>query len=128
MSLPKLIPERKQEWIAALRSGEFTQGKGSLNLDNKYCCLGVACELAARAGIVSDRIIVRHPVTNSVFVRYDGEAEYLPRSVRIWLFGSDDIQLRNPIIETKSQSPSLASLNDSGVSFSKIANYIEEQL
>ena len=35
-----------KEWIAALRSGLFEQTSGKLrSLDNKYCCLGVACAL-----------------------------------------------------------------------------------
>lgn len=37
-----------RKWIAALRSGEYRQGRGllcSLFDGEKYCCLGVACEL-----------------------------------------------------------------------------------
>lgn len=34
------------EWIEALESGKFEQGyDGYLCIDNKYCCLGVACEV-----------------------------------------------------------------------------------
>ena len=37
----------RKKWVAALRSGKYKQGKGQLydNLDEKYCCLGVACDL-----------------------------------------------------------------------------------
>jgi hypothetical protein len=42
--------QEKDEWIAALRSGDFVQGYGRLNDHNKYCCLGVKCELDVRAG------------------------------------------------------------------------------
>jgi len=40
-----------QAWVAALRSGEYKQGRTCLapTLDT-YCCLGVACELAVKAG------------------------------------------------------------------------------
>ena len=39
----------KTQWIKALRSGKYKQGRGSLrNLDNTYCCLGVLCDLYAR--------------------------------------------------------------------------------
>jgi hypothetical protein len=31
----------KAKWIAALRSGNFVQGKEYLHIGNKYCCLGV---------------------------------------------------------------------------------------
>lgn len=39
-------------WIAALRSGEYRQGKGCLKTtDGAYCCLGVLCQIA---GILDD--------------------------------------------------------------------------
>lgn len=31
-------------WIAALRSGEYKQGRGCLQSEDGYCCLGVACK------------------------------------------------------------------------------------
>ena len=31
----------KREWVAALRSGEYKQGRGQLCIDDHYCCLGV---------------------------------------------------------------------------------------
>ncbi len=34
-----------KKWIKALRSGEFKQTKGTLNDENGYCCLGVACSV-----------------------------------------------------------------------------------
>jgi hypothetical protein len=35
-----------RKWIDALRSGTFNQGRGKLRSNrNRYCCLGVACEL-----------------------------------------------------------------------------------
>jgi len=34
-----------KEWIEALRSGEYQQGKHSLKVnDDTYCCLGVLCD------------------------------------------------------------------------------------
>ena len=37
-----------EDWIAALRSGNYLQGEGMLHNpdDNSYCCLGVLVELA----------------------------------------------------------------------------------
>jgi len=44
----------KQEWVEALRSGEYKQATGALrkwaNDGVKYCCLGVLCD------IVKDRV------------------------------------------------------------------------
>lgn len=37
----KMQPELKAKWVAALRSGEFKQGKERLEKDGRFCCLGV---------------------------------------------------------------------------------------
>lgn len=38
--------ERIEQWIRALRSGEYTQGVCALrSADNAYCCLGVLCDI-----------------------------------------------------------------------------------
>lgn len=41
----------KAQWVAALRSGEYQQGRGQLNFNGHYCCLGVLCEIAVKAGV-----------------------------------------------------------------------------
>jgi len=40
-------PTKKQirAWVAALRSGEYSQTNGWLQDDNGHCCLGVACDI-----------------------------------------------------------------------------------
>lgn len=44
-----MLTEPQQKFIDALRSDEFEQGKGMLRTpDNKFCCLGVACEIYHR--------------------------------------------------------------------------------
>ena len=35
----------KAKWLKALRSGKFKQGKDQLRLGNRFCCLGVLCEI-----------------------------------------------------------------------------------
>lgn len=39
--------ELKEKWVAALRSGEYKQGKNLLHNreDNTFCCLGVLCKV-----------------------------------------------------------------------------------
>lgn len=50
------IQEHRQTFLAALRSDEFIQGFDSLTTVvrgvERNCCLGVACELALRDGVV----------------------------------------------------------------------------
>lgn len=42
-----LNPEFKQDWLAALRSGEYEQGKAFLSNNGRFCCLGVAKEICS---------------------------------------------------------------------------------
>ena len=36
-------PEIKRQWVEALRSGKYEQGRLFLERDGKFCCLGVLC-------------------------------------------------------------------------------------
>ena len=37
----KLTKKVKNQWLEALRSGEYKQGWGALKSHDRYCCLGV---------------------------------------------------------------------------------------
>lgn len=84
-------------WVQALRSGEFEQGRAWLNLNNRYCCLGVACEIAIRNGVE-----LSTEIHGGAAVHYnDGlnspTAKVLPTRVREWLglaVGSTDPYVR----------------------------------
>lgn len=44
----KNYTKRRHAWVKALRDGTFEQGTSVLRtVDDKFCCLGVACELAS---------------------------------------------------------------------------------
>lgn len=38
-------------WTTALHNGEYAQGRERLRRDNAFCCLGVLCDIHARAGL-----------------------------------------------------------------------------
>lgn len=45
-------PEIREKWVAALRSGDYTQGTDVLRSQNdEYCCLGVLCDVATKEGL-----------------------------------------------------------------------------
>jgi hypothetical protein len=46
-------PEIKALWIDALNSGEYTQGRGYLQKNGDFCCLGVLCDLAEKEGVIT---------------------------------------------------------------------------
>jgi hypothetical protein len=59
-----LTKEVMLDWITALRSGRYQQGKGYLRSNNEYCCLGVLCEvLPPDAGEWK-----LHPSTHDIFI------------------------------------------------------------
>ena len=48
-----MTPELKARWIAALRSGEYTQGRNALKTpEGHYCCLGVLCRVLERPDLI----------------------------------------------------------------------------
>ena len=49
-----LTPELKARWIAALRSGEYIQGRYNLRTrEGHYCCLGVLCMVLEKPDLTS---------------------------------------------------------------------------
>lgn len=102
--------EIKKLWVAALRSGKYKQGVGSLlNRVDEYCCLGVLCDLA-----------VKKQVVHSFLDAHNGRNEVPGDIVRLWAGLTDS----NPQIANSS----LAQLNDQGATFTEIADIIEKEL
>jgi hypothetical protein len=116
------LTENQRAWVQALRSGEYKQTKGVLaKLDEEtreplgFCCLGVACDLAVKAGLSIT-------VNEDGFVRrFDGSIGSLPPSVQQWLGVTDQSPYWNP-----DDGGSLAEQNDDGATFAEIADFIEQ--
>src|SRR5580692_6183029 len=79
----KLTEKQKvqRKWVRALRSGKYQQGRSKLhNLENQFCCLGVLCDLAVKAGVISTPLVDSSVGSYS----YEDAAYYLPVAVRTW--------------------------------------------
>lgn len=116
-------------WLQALRSGEYQQGQSYLRRDDKYCCLGVACEVAIAHGIPVKKVEIGRGIISYVYDDADGSNQMLLRVVAEWL-GFDTANQHywnNPVVWTEEghTTQSLAALNDSGLSFADIADIIE---
>lgn len=134
-------------WVQALRSGEWEQTKGALGrLEEdeggekrmKYCCLGVACEVAFRHGVTMTRRDSRHDryatgnldtwATTEGDVTFDGSYTILPWSVQDWL-GFDTgspAALAQPTPDLPVGTWDLTGLNDTyDYDFAAIADAIE---
>ena len=108
-------PQIKQKWVDALRSGEYQQGQYCLRTEDKFCCLGVLCDLYGKENNVEWDL-----------VNDDGNYEFGYHSERLPLFvvGWAGVENDNPEICEKS----LAELNDGVYTFEQIAYLIEEHL
>ena len=123
--------EIKALWLTALRSGDYKQGKGALNKNGKFCCLGVLCDLAVKAGVTGEV----HGARFTEEVRYGLPTEVQrfgipPMSIIKWsgMMNSTGL-LGDPIWVDGSMCNDLPSLNDmAGYTFLQIADVIEAQL
>lgn len=120
--------EIKAQWVAALRSGEYVQGKSTLhsvdeNGNAQFCCLGVLCDLAVKAGGVVEEVDTPEEGREGV-VYYDGDQSFPPPSVVVWA-GIPDQYGRVP--GSLGDERALYQLNDAGTSFAVIADEIENR-
>lgn len=120
MTFPKLKSEIKEQFLKALRSGDYQQGNGKLyeSASDAYCCLGVLCNVVGYDNLKTDG------------------CSYLPEDVQNIVFESG--HCNNPPLLTKEDYDELlikgpqnmnkfsaAGTNDAGVSFEIIADLVE---
>jgi|SRR5688500_13133770 len=106
-------------WVTALRSGVYEQGKESLRKGGKYCCLGVACEVAVAAGVP---LTMKNTLGDAT--SYNGRLSYLPDAVTQWLGVECDAD--GDVYVTPEECLTATSANDTlGWSFEQIANALE---
>lgn len=129
-----------KEWLAALRSGVLVQTKERLGrIDGSRCCLGVACDIAVKRGIIPPPVPNDNPVVPSDALTYGASKDdgSLPEEVMLALgmksrIGSYLNEAQKKEKESlgyqHSVSNCLAQDNDShGKTFSEIADIIESR-
>lgn len=114
--------EIKEQWTGALRSGDYNQGTGHLREGDGYCCLGVLCDLAVKAGVIPEPSVS----DSGVYTYCDAQRSryYLPHAVRLWA----ELDSDNPTVRVQGGNMYLAELNDDGVPFDEIADHIDANL
>ena len=132
MPLNKKHKQRIQQWVDALRNGQYRQTSKALCRIEKgvhrYCCLGVACEVAIANGVKiktrEDSTFIEGKVHERKVkcVLYDNMGDFLPNKVYKW-FGLD---AANPKV-TIGHRDCLSIFNDDRVGFKKIADAIEKE-
>ena len=103
--------KHRQEWVAALRSGDYKQSYRRLRIGDRYCCLGVACEVSK---------LNSWEYSWGIF-RYDSEDSVLPYAVREY-YGLNHVSGAYGY-----ENDSLLYMNDWGETFYEIADIIEAE-
>lgn len=121
--------ENMQLWIDGLLSGEFPQDQGYLKVtiegQARYCCLGVACEIAIRNGVHVTQFARERPrcgcgCNSETPTVFDGFSTCLPPAVASWLGLPEEDESADLLSEGKTIGAIQA--NDSlGWDFPKIA-------
>ena len=115
------MTEQMQKWVNALRSGEYRQTKFRLKEKNKYCCMGVLCDL---------------------YYKETGNGEWILYSPERWSFRTDESHSKNRTIpprdvwEWLGVDPEFSEINQifgykndgEKRTFEEIADFIENDL
>lgn len=103
-------------WVAELLSGDYIQGTGQLRSnDDKFCCLGVLCNLHAK---MHPELAEFQNIKNMYFSAYG----LLPEKVLYWA----DMKHTDGGYTLNYETYSLSVANDNGATFQEIAQIIRE--
>lgn len=118
-----MLNKNAQTWVDTLRAGIYKQGKGYLKVEDTYCCLGVACELAIKDGIPVNVKTGTNSNGNNI-TYFCGEKFYLPEVVRNWLGLKDKT---GNWTHGQNVDANVAHMNDEErKSFTEIATFVEQ--
>jgi len=95
----------KEQWLTALRSGEYRQTDSYLHKGNGFCCLGVLADICGAGWEQYD-----FDISEGIF----------------HIKGTEETAIyRGPNGELSDEAETLAEMNDNGSGFGEIADYIE---
>ena len=132
--------ENIQKLVDALRSGEYRQTGGMLRRGDSFCCLGVACDISGLGqwkdydgrAIGNTYYEYVYDIPGSGDDRSHMGTAVLPTEVRDWLGVNEVNPEVNYVVEDDDgydaghmEIAGVASLNDDGYSFDKIADFFE---
>ena len=126
-----------KQWIKALRSGKYKQGKGTLKqYDSKgnaqHCCLGVLCELYNQEMRKNKKKTIPEKIYNDDsdfshgYSRFGGKKEDLPKEAMDWAGIKDSVGKFPWGVTQDTNFYNLADLNDLGRKFKTIADIIQK--
>jgi hypothetical protein len=113
-------------WVTALKSGDYKQGSEYLCANDRYCCLGVLCDLYLQEDGSSLSVVEKKKGDKDFTVTwYNHDAEVLPDVVQEWAGMNTNTgkYLSDILFES-----SLASDNDQGATFEELADIITKSV
>jgi hypothetical protein len=118
----KKLTKSQQKWVDALRSGNYKQGWNYLRQGDRYCCLGVGCEvLELKRGEVKGGACYAYGADR-------GDVSLSPIELREELKIDGSGSFKTAVIKKGIEHLTLTALNDSGnFTFLQIADIIEEK-
>lgn len=123
-------PQIKENWLKALRSGEYSQTSERLHQGDGFCCLGVLTDLYLKENNEEWKVVYEdkkiYGITNMWCHVITSETQVLPDRVVEWA-GLDN-RYPGVYVKEKGSYAELAALNDKGMTFNEIADLIEESL
>jgi hypothetical protein len=112
-----LLPKKeKAAWLKALRSGKYEKGTGHLQKDNKFCCLGILCDIQK----LPSRKVYE-------FIYYDEQKDLLPTSSPLYSILGQDGDLSGFSVKiNNTRVNSLAQINDLTTTFDEVIEVIKK--
>lgn len=137
-----MLKERAEQLAAALEGGEYKQGRERLrDMEDGMCCLGVACDLYAKEhgaeGLWNTSSEGAHYFGSDAHVPPAAVQEWLGFSTNMGCFAegpaevleamqADILDGENAISQQLHMATCLTELNDRGMTFPQIANFIRK--
>ena len=113
--------KHRAELVKALRSGKYAQVRGCLRKDNRFCCLGVACDISGLYEWLKNKHLIHRKID---FWYYLGSTQVMPREVMDYYGFADSNGQYNLL---KDIYATLTDMNDGGATFKEIADIIEKE-
>ena len=116
-----------RRWINDLRYGGHAQARGALHVDDRYCCLGRAIEVIHG----EDKWVLHYKSkadSGPYFYAYPYDDPVMIADDDCWVgLSPEDIETLG-LIEIGAYPEKLVDMNDDGLTFKEIADFVEEKL
>lgn len=123
--MPMTPQEAREDLVRSLLSGEYEQGQRALRVDDKFCCLGVACDRFMKITGQGSWDFSRAGDSGipSFVVDHESSVGYMPKAV-LEFYGF--VNTHGRFYNEEDTSVYLSELNDGGVPFVEIADTVEQ--